>query len=273
MRRVLRHPGTRLGPVVVVAVAVLASGCGGGPDPELVSAPITAPATTPEEPAGEDEVVLLADFEDVTGPLQDGAAVTDASGNHTPGSVRLGGDAPVPLESVSSGDGTALQFPPPCEGDGCPKAVLELTGTELLNPGTADFRYGAGLLLEADQTADGSNVVQKGFNNGGASQWKLQVDGDKGRPSCVLVGEDGRQVLVTSQVGVADGTWHDVACVRADGVLTVVVDGVAGRSKPVPADLAVRPPADVRIAGKSVKPGNDQFHGAIDDVFVAVSPG
>lgn len=266
MRRSVRRSRGWLGAAVVASVLV--AGCG-GVDPEQVSAPITSPPAVPE--SVQEDFVLLADFEEVAGPLYDDAPFVDSSGHHLVGKVRLGGESPVPIEAVARGEGTAVRFPPPCDVDKCPKAILELAGTDLLNPGTRDFRYGASLLLEADQTADGSNVVQKGFNNGGQSQWKLQVDGDKGHPSCVLVGEDGDQVLVTADVSVADGSWHDVECVRADGSLTVLVDGAASRSRPVPEDLTVRPPAAVRVAGKSLKPKNDQFHGMIDDLFVAIS--
>jgi hypothetical protein len=70
--------------------------------------------------------------------------------------------------------------------------------------------------------------VQKGYAAGPGGEWKLQVDGYAGRPSCVLVGA-GSPVIHLAVAGrsVADGRWHRL-----------------GR-------------------------GNDQFHGAVDDVFVA----
>ena len=224
-----------------------------------------------------EELALSVDFDEVAAPLHEGAPVLDSSGHHLAGTVRLGGGSPDPLQPVAgaaAGEDGALRLAAPCEAeddDSCTRGVLEFPGTDLLNPGTRDFRYGASVLLADEETAEGSNILQKGFNNGGRSQWKLQVDGDKGHPSCVLVGEDGEQVLVTAAEGIADGTWHELECVRADGVLTLLVDGVASRSKPVPTGMSIRPPSAVRVGGKSIKPGNDQFHGVVDDLFVAVT--
>ncbi len=265
-------PGGRGGRLVAAAAVLgLATACG-GQEAELVSTPITSPPAPVEE--AEEAVALRVDLDEVTGPLHDGAPVLDSSGHHLSGTVRLGGRVPAPLEPlVTEGGGAALRMSPPCEADddSCPRGVLEFAGTDLLNPGTRDFRWGARVLLAADETDEGSNIMQKGFNEGGRSQWKLQVDGDKGRPSCVLVGENGEEALVTAAEGIADGAWHEVECVRSGGVLAVLVDGVESRSKPVPPAMSVRPPSAVRVGGKSIKPGNDQFHGVVDDIFVAVT--
>jgi hypothetical protein len=109
--------------------------------------------------------------------------------------------------------------------------------------------------------------VRKGNTTSG-SQWKLQIDGHAGRPSCVLVGPgSGRAYLAGSAVSVADGGWHVVTCARSGGALTITVDSrVQGRTR-LPAGLAVSNATPLRIGGKGTGPDNDQYRGSVDDVF------
>jgi len=240
---------------------------------EVVTAPITSPPPLPAQEST--QMVLSVDFDEADGPLGQGAPVADDSGHHMTGIVTLGGLPTEPLSAVAGTDGQALRFARPCDGgvDVCPKGIVEFPSTALLNPGTRDFRFGASVLLSAAETSDGANVMQKGFNAGGGSQWKLQVDGEAGHPSCVIAGMDeGQSVVVTAKTPVADGQWHDVECVRTDGDLTVLVDGVESNSKPIDTEIMVEPPSAVRIGGKSVKSDNDQFFGVIDNVFLAIAP-
>lgn len=257
--------------LAVTALAVGVAGC--GQDPELVSAPITYPPSA--APVQVMDRVLSVDFDEASGPLVDGAPVADTSGRHMTGTATLGGGSPEPLSAVPGRQGQALRFARLCDSKvdpSCPKGIVEFPAAALLNPGARDFRFGASLLLSPEETSDGSNVMQKGFNTGGKSQWKLQVDGDAGRPSCVVVGMgEGQDVVVTAKTGVADGQWHDVECLRADGQLTVLVDGVESNRKPIPAETVVEPPSAVRIGGKNVAPDNDQFFGVIDDVFLEIA--
>ena len=88
------------------------------------------------------------------------------------------------------GGGQAVRFPPPCAvyGDrSCARAVLESGPADLLNPEARPLRFGASIRLAPTETAKGENVLQKGYSAKG-SQYKLQIDGSLGRPSCVLVG-------------------------------------------------------------------------------------
>jgi hypothetical protein len=138
------------------------------------------------------------------------------------------------------------------------------------NPGTAPLRFGAAVRLFANETSDGENVLQKGFSHG-HSQFKMQIDGAGGQPSCVLVGTASAQIhVVTAGVSVADGQWHTIECVRAGASLTAVVDGaVAGRAD-VPVELSIVNSDPLRLGGKGISANNDQFHGAMDDVFVSI---
>lgn len=177
------------------------------------------------------------------------------------------------LTGVPHGSGTALAFPGPCADYGaasCPRAVLEAAGGNL-SPGGRELRWGASVRLAADQTAPGSNVVQKGVSGGGG-QFKLQVDGHAGRPSCVLVDSAAGSPshVAKASVSIADDRWHALACTRDGTSLTVSVDGVPRGVVSVPDSLSVVNNDTLRIGGKGTSPNNDQFSGALDDVFVEI---
>lgn len=175
------------------------------------------------------------------------------------------------ITSVVRDKGRAVQFPRRCLRRGaCPQAILESPHDETLNPGAAPLRWGATVLLSANQTSAGQNLVQKGYANQ-RGEYKLQVDGRAGRPSCVLVGTGGDRIhRAQSPVTVADGQWHALECRRAASTLVLLVDHVVRARATVPARLSVRNTAPVRIGGKHLGGRNDQFHGALDDVWIRV---
>jgi len=112
--------------------------------------------------------------------------------------------------------------------------------------------------------------VQKGYSTT-SSQWKLQIDGVAGRPSCVLVDDKKPAIrMIASTVSVADGRWHALACRRAGTSLTVLVDGVPRGSTAVPAKLSVSNERPLSIGGKGAFADNDQFNGALDNVWVEI---
>jgi hypothetical protein len=195
-------------------------------------------------------------------------ARTDNSGNgHTLTVVAgRGGSA----RSVVHGSGLALAFPPACTGSSCPQIVLQARSTSALNPGTRPLRYGASVLLPRGQTTKGENVVQKGYSAKGG-QYKLQIDGNAGKPSCAVVDSKKSAIrLARSAVTVANGVWHRLECRRAGTKLSILVDGVVRGSTTIPAGLTIASSAPLSIGGKGAYPDNDQFHGVLDDVFVAI---
>jgi hypothetical protein len=168
-------------------------------------------------------------------------------------------------------NGLAVRFPPPCPvygGRACPRVVLE--SREVPNPRTAPVRYGAAVLMNADDTDAGENVLQKGFSRG-HGQFKLQVDGVAGWPSCVLVGSGSSRIyMVTAGASVANGQWHAIECARTGSEFSISVDGAILRQIRVPESLSIVNSDPLRLGGKGLSPNNDQFHGAIDDVFVVI---
>lgn len=177
------------------------------------------------------------------------------------------------VTTIPRGPGLAVRFPAPCARYGsqsCPRAILQSGPADFLNPGVEPFRYGAAIRLAQSETSKGSNVVQKGFADGD-SQFKLQVDGGAGRPSCVLVGVSSTRIhLAQAPMSVADGQWHAVECARSGATLTITVDGIIRASSAIPPALSIVNTSPLCVGGKGTSPNNDQFTGSVDDVFVSV---
>ena len=193
--------------------------------------------------------------------------IRDDSGNGHTMSLFSGRGGRIRL--VGHGAGQAMQFPAKCKGARCPHAVLQSPHAAELNPGTKGLAFGATVRLRRSQTSKGQNVVQKGYSITG-SQYKLQIDGSAGRPSCVLVDvkKDLRQVW--SSVPVADGNWHTVRCQRLGVALRIMVDGAVTGLTKIPAGLSVANNHPLSIGGKGAYADNDQFQGSLDDVFVRI---
>ena len=180
--------------------------------------------------------------------------------------VRNGGA----MKMTPHGNGQALTFPPKCTGAGCPRLVLQANDVPDLNPGTASLRYGAGVLMSKAEGSAPENILQKGYSTGG--QYKLQVDGISGKPSCGMSDKSAETVyLARSRTSIADGQWHTLECRRAGATLTILVDDQVQATATVPASLSVVTPQPFSIGGKGVGEDNDQFHGSVDDVWIRVN--
>ncbi|WP_164019455.1 laminin G domain-containing protein [Pyxidicoccus trucidator] len=204
-------------------------------------------------------------FEAVSNPV---TTVVDDSGKGHTGTVQTAnGGTVVP---VTGYEGQGVQFPAVCTGTGCPHANLSAADATDLNPGTALFTFGARVRVTlAELTADhGSNIVQKGLSTTG--QWKLQLDDAvTGKPSCVVRTTGGASpIIVKSSVGIADGTWHKVSCQRTSTTITILIDNVARGSALIASTYDISPVGQpVGIGAKSTGNNNDQFHGALDEVY------
>jgi hypothetical protein len=194
--------------------------------------------------------------------------IPDLSGRgHTLRPLSRNGGAVRP---VVHGLGRALAFPRRCSGSGCPRVVLQAADRADLDPGIRPLAFGAAVNLARGQTNKGQNVIQKGYSTTG-SQYKLQIDGAAGRPSCVLVDRRRPTIrIVRSARTVADGTWHTVQCRRVGARLSILVDGRVRGSIWVPGTLSVANDRPLSIGGKGTYPDNDQFRGVLDDVWVRV---
>ncbi|WP_433792868.1 LamG-like jellyroll fold domain-containing protein [Actinoplanes sp. CA-252034] len=199
-----------------------------------------------------------------------GRPIADSRGGHELRPLGQNGGA---LRLVPQGSGLAVAYPDRCtlprERD-CPRAILEGLRDDSLNPGRRTLHYGASIRMTHADLADGANVLQKGYSVGGVSQYKLQVDHRQGHPSCVIAGPRGGIYRAEPWINVADGQWHDLECRRTLTRLIMIVDGVPRAWVPVPSQLSIANAEPLRIGGKGPAPGNDQFAGAIDDVFVTI---
>ncbi|SDT39240.1 LamG-like jellyroll fold domain-containing protein [Actinoplanes derwentensis] len=191
----------------------------------------------------------------------------DGSGHgHLLRAVTRNGGTP---RMVPHGRGHAIGFPAKCAGGDCPRLVLRAGDATGLNPGTGPLRYGAGVLLSPTETGRGENILQKGYSTGGG-QYKLQVDGLSGKPSCGMSDVAGTVHVVHSRTTVADGRWHSLECRRIGPALTILVDGRTESTTTIPEALSVDTSHPITIGGKGVGRNNDQFHGTLDDVWVQI---
>src|SRR5213078_3800999 len=98
-----------------------------------------------------------------------------------------------------------------------------------------------------------------------------QVDGAAGRPSCVFSDNVAPGIHVArSDVSVSDGAWHRLECRRDGAVLTLLVDGAVHATTAIPATLSVLNAVPLSVGGKGDGADNDQFHGSLDDVWIAL---
>jgi hypothetical protein len=199
-----------------------------------------------------------------------GRPIADGHGGHE---LRALGQNGGTLSLVPKGSGLAVEYPQRCtlvREKECPRAILEGIRDDSLNPGTRSMTYGASVMMNHSDLADGANVFQKGYSVGGVSQFKLQVDHLLGHPSCVITGSKAHIYRAEPWVDVADGTWHDLACVRTANRLSMTVDGVERASVKLPAGLSIANAEPLRVGGKGPAKGNDQFAGEIDNVFLTI---
>ena len=174
------------------------------------------------------------------------------------------------VELVPHGNGQALTFPRKCTAASCPRLVLQAGDTADLNPGSRSLRYGAAVLLAPEETGAGENILQKGYSTAGG-QYKLQVDGVSGKPSCGMSDKASTTVhIARSRDSIADGEWHKLECRRAGSTVSIVVDDQVKTSVAIPLELSVVTTQPLSIGGKGVGENNDQFHGSIDDVWIQV---
>jgi hypothetical protein len=210
-------------------------------------------------------VVARYGFDVVTGTIAD-----NSGHGHTLTVIAGHGGA---VRTIPHGTGRALAFPAKCTATAksrCPHVVLQTRAAVDLDPGTRPIAYGAAVRLAPNQTTKGQNILQKGYS-ATTSQYKLQIDGAAGRPSCVLV--DNRRPairLVRSSVSVADGTWHTIECRRAGTAFSILVDGILRGVRGIPAGLSVRNSGPLSVGGKGASANNDQFQGALDNVWVRI---
>jgi len=79
-----------------------------------------------------------------------------------------------------------------------------------------------------------------------------------------------RIVVVTSRPGIADGAWHSLTCERHPELLRLMIGWWRSRGPTGAASLEIVIDLPFRLGGKATGPDNDQFHGALDEVFAEI---
>jgi PKD repeat protein len=225
--------------------------------------------------ASTDRLRLVFDTDGAVGTtLAAAGPIADSSGLANNGRVvtQYGGSVVV----AAGAAGGAADFPGKCTREPCPNSMVVVPDHPSLDPGLADFEWGARILLQPTETADGENVIQKGLFGQVGGQWKLQVDKSAGVPSCVVSGRvpgstKERLVVLLASVSIANGQWHQVTCRRtvASGV-QIIIDGVLRGTTAMPV-VVLDSTADLTVGAKGVDTAdNDQFHGVLDDAYMTV---
>ncbi len=150
------------------------------------------------------------------------------------------------------------------------RSVVSTPDRPSLNPGTADFSFGARIALTRGVGA--WNVMQKG--NWGDRQWKLSVHpvGGAAQFSCRVSGSTGiLHVFTTGAVVAADGAWHQVVCARIGNQVQVQLDGeiIATGTGPTGSVSSTKNYL-VGSKGAGALADPDQYLGLLDDAFVQV---
>jgi len=255
--------------VALVLLVMAMGGCDGeseaGPDGRLTD-PGPSPTSGPDL-SGAD---MWLSFDTDTVGYNGSTEYPDALGGPFGGLVVTANGGTVESVPGAPGRGLAVSFPPKCtDATGCPRAMVEVQPSPSLNPGEAPFTYGASVWLEAGQTTKGSNILQKGRFGSTGGQWKLQVDGEDGDPSCV-VRSDEVVITVRSRVSIADGEWHRVVCRRDSEGVSIDVDGSVDREPG--RSGSVNNSYSITVGSPGVGDHDDQYHGRIDDVFLEIEP-
>lgn len=221
--------------------------------------------------SADSQTVLAMNFDQAT-TFQQGSLVADTSGSGHDGTVQGLNDGGL-VGVADDTDGSAVQFPRCTDRRGCPRADIEVPDAPDLDPRLQPFQFGASIRLTPNQTSRGANVLQKGRYGDADGQWKLQVDGLAGRPSCVISGYLGgtyNRVIVKSESSIADSNWHAVSCARTDSSVELTVDGQLVAAQDM-APVMLSGDAAVTIGAKTVnRTDNDQFQGVLDDIFVTI---
>ncbi len=201
--------------------------------------------------------------------LRPGSLVHDVSGDRHAGRVLVAdrGHLSIVPGIHRRGAGYPINCPT-CEPSGRTerKAIIEARDRIGLDPRRHPFFFGVAVKLTRFQALGDSNLVQKGFYNTPGGQYKLQLA--DGVPSCVVFGGRGR-LIVESTKSVADGSWHALSCRRTRGAVALRVDRrlvgrLTGRTGLVANDQPLR------VGGKNLQAGNDQYHGDLDNVFLRI---
>lgn len=212
---------------------------------------------------------------------REGMFVGDSTGLGHEGFIMTANEGMINI--IEENGGKAAKFPDQCDPtpkvSTCPKALIQAkkNNPDDLNPGPEPFSFGADVKIDGESeltlNGGGMNIVQKGLNDTPGGQWKLQIDSAArpARPACI-VREGATKITAKAQgvdVDVADNLWHSIECKKGADSLSIWIDGVQRGSTPL-SGISVSTTRPVTVGAKTLRRKNDQFHGALDNVFFSL---
>jgi hypothetical protein len=182
-----------------------------------------------------------------------GTVVHDSSGKHdgTSTNVTLG---------LPGHDGTAYGF----NGE---SSIVHIPHSDDLNPGNADFSYGAWVKFTAVPPPTTFDVIRKGVSESPGGDYKLELfrSNDAAKARCYAKGGSG-PAGITGGNNLNDGQWHQLTCTRHGSTWQLTVDGTNYSETDAIGRIANE--ADVTIGAKPTN--EDWFDGLIDDAFITI---
>jgi len=147
-------------------------------------------------------------------------------------------------------------------------SIVRVPSAPDLNPGTADFSFGAWVNFTTLPPEETWDIVRKGISGDDGGYYKLELFTGNGgaRARCYFRDEDGTSKSVVRGSGLSDGRWHQLGCARTDDRVTITVDG-ASSSNDVHLDR-IGNDSVVTIGGKPT--GGDAFKGRIDEARIDI---
>ncbi len=191
----------------------------------------------------------------------------------------------------------AIRFPAFDASSGGRRAVLAISNagsTDNLNPGSADFSWGADFKINSASYSktstshdNGDNLVQRGLS-GTKHQYKLELDSH--HPACTLQNSTGGKWRIRLSMTVSSAHWYRATCARVGQKFSLTVarfasDGTVnstwstsrtqsggfGSVRWSNAKVPLTVGGKLNNTNTKVNAASDQFNGRVDNVFFDVS--
>jgi hypothetical protein len=179
-----------------------------------------------------------------------GSTVDDSVGDHdgTSSKVTLG---------QPGHEGTSYRF------NGV-DSVIRVPSAAGLNPGDAEFTFGAWVNFTELPPPGNWDIVRKGVDGSSGGYYKLEVFTGNGgaRARCAFRDGSGLRTSVVRGMGLSDGRWHELICARKSDRVTLTVDGSPNSTVVTLGRIANS--SDLTVGAKPS--GGDNYSGLIDEV-------
>jgi len=149
-------------------------------------------------------------------------------------------------------------------------SVVRVPSAAGLNPGTADFTFGAWVNFTELPPPGNWDVVRKGIDSSSGGFYKLEVFAGNGgaRARCAFRDADGLRTSVVRGTGLNNGLWHELRCAKKADRVTLTVDGT--QNSTLVGLGSISNSSELTIGAKPT--GGDNYSGLIDEVHFEATP-